>query len=93
MCVAQAIADAKLFLWKHPLSTTEIDNPVEILEDIVREYDKDEDDEDDEDEGMVPDEDENGDASKSERLLTFIKNLRDQRKICEAEYQAACAIQ
>jgi len=79
MCVAQAIADAKLFLWKHPLSTTEIDNPVEILEDIVREYDKDEDDE--------------GDASKSERLLTFIKNLRDQRKICEAEYQVACAIQ
>lgn len=91
MCVAQAIADAKLFLWKHPLSTTEVDNPVEILEDIVREYEKG----DDEDEPMAPydeGEDDNADAYRCERLLTFIKHLYDQRKICDAEYKTACAI-
>jgi hypothetical protein len=83
MCVAQAIADAKLFLWKHPLSTTDVDNPVEILEDIVREYEKDDDDE-------AEDDDHN--AYRCERLLTFIKRLYDQRKICDAEYRTACAI-
>jgi hypothetical protein len=91
--MATAIEDAKRFLFLHPWSTTDVDNPIELLEGVVQQFDDDleeairngtceEDEEDEEDE--IDD--------RIDKLAAFIKKLRDERKISEAEYQAACAI-
>lgn len=84
-----AIDDARRFLYLHPFATTSVDNPVQLLQEVVDEYDKEQEQEEDEDEGMQPDED---CASPIDKLLTFVKGLRDDMKICEAEYQTALAL-
>lgn len=84
-----AIDDAKRFLFLHPWSTTDADNPVRLLEDLVKDFDDnltesiadfEADDRDDLDE-MVQD--------RVQRLIAFVKGLRDDLKISEAEYQIA----
>ena len=88
MAAATAIDDAKRFLFLHPWSTTDLDNPVELLESVVRDFD----DELAEATREVNGDDDGGDGGESERidkLVAFVKKLRDERKISEAEYQAA----
>ncbi len=87
-----AIDDAKRFLFLHPWSTTDVDNPVRLLEDLVKDFydnlaeaiadfeaeaffDFEADDKDDQD--------------RVQRLIAFVKGLRDDLKISEAEYQIA----
>lgn len=89
MAAATSIDDAKRFLFLHPWATTDLDNPVELLESVVRDFD------DELAEARSADDDEDNDFDdqiESERvtkLVAFIKKLRDDRKISEAEYQVA----
>lgn len=76
---APAIEEARRFLNLHPWSTTDIDNPVDLLEAVVADYAKLE----EECAQLVEDE------APTDRLLVFIRRLRDDRKISEAEYQTA----
>ncbi len=85
-----AIDDAKRFLNLHPWSTTDVDNPVELLKNVVEEFDdalavKLEEERAGED---APD-DPADVVDTLTKLLAFIKGLRDDCKICEAEYQTA----
>lgn len=90
---ATAIDDAKRFLNLHPWSTTDVDNPVELLRGVVDQFDDDlaeklEEERAFEDAPADPD-----DADQPlAKLLAFVKGLRDDMKICEAEYQVALAL-
>lgn len=91
-----AIDDAKRFLDLHPWSTTDVDNPVELLREVVAHFDK-------ELEAKTEKIEEELDAETKEEaeelagdvvqgLCAFIKGLRDDLKISEAEYQTALAL-
>lgn len=86
-----AIDDARRFLYLHPYATTAEDNPVQLLQLVVDEHDK---ASEDEDEGMQPEEDEGmqPEEDAKTKLMTFIKGLRDDLKISEAEYRVALAL-
>ena len=86
-----AYDEAKTFLFRHPWATTEVDNPVRLLEDLIAQIEC-----GGADTGIHPDDDGVDDGSSLDRaanLLSFIKDLREQEKISEAEYQIACAIE
>jgi hypothetical protein len=85
MAAVSAIDDAKRFLQLHPWSTTAIDNPVKLLEAVVDEINADYTLKDD---VLTPD-DIGTLKEPAEKLLAFIKGLRDDCKISEAEYQVA----
>lgn len=87
---ATAIDDAKRFLDLHPWSTTDVDNPVELLRAVVDEYHSDL-EETIEDSGMKPDDIEEK-TGAVQRLCAFIKGLRDDMKISEAEYRTALTL-
>ncbi len=104
---ATAIDDAKRFLDLHPWSTTDVDNPVELLRAVVDDFDKDLDEkaselEKDHEanvmeavEERLPEEIDKREGSAVTalpKLLAFIQGLRDDMKICEAEYQTALAL-
>lgn len=76
-----AIDDAKRFLFLHPYSTTDVDNPVQLLREVIDEVEADYD--------LIDNFPEPDDMSKVDRLMTFIKGLRDDLKISEMEYQMA----
>jgi len=82
-----AIEEARKFLWRHPWFTSELDDPVELLRDVVKEIDE---------ENAALDEDEDSNTEQAgeiaQRLLAFIKGLRDDLKISETEYQTALAL-
>ncbi len=77
-----AIDDAKRFLFLHPWSTTDVDNPVRLLEDLVKDF------YDNLAEAIADFEDE-AVQDRVQRLIAFVKGLRDDLKISEAEYQIA----
>lgn len=78
---ATALDDAKRFLDLHPWATTDVDNPVELLADLVREVG-----------GRGRDEPEPDESVRVEKLLAFIKGLRESCKISEQEYRGALAL-
>ncbi len=83
--MASTIEDAKRFLYLHPHATTAVDNPVELLAAIVKDFEALE-------EEIEEKEDDDDTGSVSQKLLAFIKGLRDDMKICEAEYQTALGL-
>ena len=90
-----AFDEAKTFLFRHPGATTDIDDPVRLLEDLVYEIKAGGLVNGGDDRGMQPS-NQLSVAEENDRvanLLSFIKDLREQEKISEAEYQIACAIE
>jgi hypothetical protein len=92
--VPSALEDAKRFLYLHPYATTAEDNPVKLLQSVVDEVEAGSSDDDDDDEGMKPSEEQDGATlmQKVVSLVAFVKGLRDDMKISEAEYQTAVAL-
>lgn len=94
MAAATSIDDAKRFLFLHPWSTTDLDNPVELLESVVHDFDAvlaavtREASNDDDDDGRSAGDGEY-ESGRVDKLMAFVKKLRDERKISEAEYQSA----
>lgn len=93
---ATAIDDAKRFLDLHPWSTTDIDNPVELLREVVKEFDANLETKTEEIEkeldAETKEEAEELAGDVVQKLCAFIKGLRDDLKISEAEYQTALAL-
>lgn len=96
MAAVTAIDEAKRFLDLHPWSTTDVDNPVELLRDVVKEFDdalieKTAEIEEELDEETREEAEELA-STTVQKLCAFIKGLRDDLKISEAEYQTALAL-
>jgi SMC interacting uncharacterized protein involved in chromosome segregation len=91
-----ALREAERFLYLHPHATTDVDNPVELLREVVAEA---EDIEELADElenarrAMVEDahelEEARGMKKKFDHLVAFVKKLHEQQKICDLELRAA----
>lgn len=81
-----ALDDARLFLARHPWATTDADNPVDLLRALVAEIEPDEGDEDEDGVG------ESDAPARVEKLVAFIKKLRDAEKISESEYREAMKV-
>lgn len=93
-----SIDEAKRFLDLHPWATTDVDNPVELLRNVVNDFEKDliektaeltegEDAPDD-----PADEEPVGITERLEKLVMFVRGLRNDMKICESEYQVAFSL-
>lgn len=90
-----ALQEAEAFLWKHPQATTDADNPVELLRDVVSEAE----DLEHQLENAVDQSDldaKDAEISKLEqklehydRLVAFVRNLNTQQKISDFELRAA----
>lgn len=81
-----ALDDAKIFLDRHPWATTDADNPVDLLRALVAEVDVEED-------GAAEAEVGESDApARVEKLVAFIRKLRDAEKISESEYREAMKV-
>lgn len=93
---ATAIDDAKRFLDLHPWSTTDLDNPVEILRDVVKHFDDNLteklEEHEREESADVEERAEELVIDVKTKLLSFIKGLRDDLKISEAEYRVALSL-
>jgi hypothetical protein len=91
--VGSAYDEAKRFLRLHPWSTTDVDNPVELLGDLVGEIESGELPDLSADDDGVDDGDEDDRQSETlDKLMAFVKGLRDDLKISEAEYRIALSL-
>jgi hypothetical protein len=88
--MATAIEEAERFLFLHPWSTSDVDNPVDLLRDVVKDFRDDLAEAVRDAQGETStDEDDEIESPRVSKLLAFIKGLRDDLKISEAEYQTA----
>jgi hypothetical protein len=91
-----ALREAERFLYLHPHATTDVDNPVEILREVVAEA-GDMEAEIQELEDTTTSDDEVAEIreelaqakSVRDRLIAFVKKLHEQQKICDLELRAA----
>lgn len=87
-----ALQEAEAFLWKHPHATTDADNPVELLRDVVGEAEALEHQlENTVDQSALDAKDNEIDELnvKLDRLVLFVRNLNAQQKISDFELRAA----